>query len=142
MQLADVATARSEASPRPSWAAIMTKAFALAARPYPRLRQAYFGFPWAHLCEYEFHTAGVVLDRRVGDEDVTFLAPLRRPEEQSLDALNGHLRRYKEQPVEKLPRSGRPWPSPGCRTPFGVCCCGWPSTCCRAAASATSVPSA
>jgi hypothetical protein len=102
MQLSDVVAARREASPRPSWGAIMTKAFALAARRHPRLRQAYFSFPWGHLCEYEFHIAGVVMDRRVGDEDMIFLAPLRRPEDQSLPALDGRLRRYKEEPVAEL----------------------------------------
>src|SRR5205823_2657740 len=75
--------------------------------------------------------ASVIVDRRVGDEDVIFLAPLVRPETQSLrglDAhrlllvaaqvgveaplvrpatqslrgLDAHLRRYKEEPVESF----------------------------------------
>ena len=100
MQLADVVAARCAASPRPSWGAIMTKAFALAARNHPPMRSAYFSFPWGHIGEYESQIASVIVDRRVGDEDVIFLAPLVRPEEQSLQALDAHLRRYKEEPVE------------------------------------------
>ncbi len=64
------------------------------------MRSAYFSFPWGHIGEYESQIASVIVDRRVGDEDVIFLAPLVRPEEQSLQALDAHLRRYKEEPVE------------------------------------------
>jgi hypothetical protein len=102
MQLGDVAAARRAASPRPSWGAIMTKAFALAARNHPPMRSAYFSFPWGHIGEYEYQIASVIVDRRVRDEDVIFLAPLIRPEEQSLQALDEHLRSYKEKPVESF----------------------------------------
>jgi hypothetical protein len=102
MQLADVVAARRTASPRPSWGAIMTKAFALAACHHPQMRSAYFSFPWGHIGEYESQIASVIVDRRVGDEDVIFLAPLIGPEHQSLQALDRHLRRYKEDPVESF----------------------------------------
>ena len=102
MQLPDVVAARRAASPRPSWGAIMTKAFALAARNHPPMRSAYFSFPRGHIGEYESQIASVIVDRRVGDEDVIFLAPLIRPEEQSLQSLDAHLRRYKEEPVESF----------------------------------------
>ncbi len=102
MQLGDVAAARRAASPRPSWGAIMTKAFALAARNHPPMRSAYFTFPWGHIGEYEYQIASVIVDRRIEDEDVILLAPLIRPEEQSLQALDEHLRRYKEEPVESF----------------------------------------
>jgi hypothetical protein len=102
MRLPDVMAARREASPRPSWGAIMTKAFALATRHHPELRRAYFSFPWGHIGEYESQIASVIVDRRVGDEDVIFLAPLVGPENQSLTALDGHLRRYKEEPIENF----------------------------------------
>jgi hypothetical protein len=102
MRLADVAAARRAASPRPSWGAIFIKAFAKAARNHPEMRQAYFSFPWGHIGEYESQIASVVMDRRVGDEDVIVLAPLIRPEDQTLAALDEHLRRYQERPVESF----------------------------------------
>jgi hypothetical protein len=80
----------------------MIKAFALAARNHPPMRSAYFSFPWGHIGEYESQIASVIIDRRVGDEDAIFLAPLIRPEQQSLEALDKHLRRYKEEPVESF----------------------------------------
>jgi hypothetical protein len=102
MQLADVVAARRDASPRPSWAAIMTKAFALAARNHPQMRQAYFSFPWGHLGTYESQIASVIVERRVDEEDVIFLAHLVGPDNQSLQSLDAHLRRYKEEPIEKF----------------------------------------
>lgn len=102
MRLSDVVAARREAVPRPSWGAIMTKAFALAARSHVEMRSAYFSFPWGHLGEYQSQIASVIVDRRVGNEDVIFLAPLIAPEEQSLQALDAHLRRYKTEPVESI----------------------------------------
>ena len=102
MQLPDVVEARSAAIPRPSWGAIMTKAFALAARNHPEMRSAYFSFPWGHIGEYESQIASVIVGRRMGDEDMIFMAPLLSPENQSLQALDVHLRRYKEEPVESV----------------------------------------
>lgn len=102
MQIPEVVAARRAASPRPSWGAMMTKAFALAAAKHPEMRSAYFSFPWGHIGEYDSQVASVIIDRRVGDENVLFLAPLARPEEQSLVALDAHLRRYHEEPVESI----------------------------------------
>ena len=102
MRLPDVVAARSAAVPRPSWGAIMIKAFALAARNHPEMRSAYFSFPCGHIGEYESQIASVIVDRRVGDEDMLFLAPLVSPELQSLQVLDEYLRRYKEEPVESF----------------------------------------
>jgi hypothetical protein len=102
MQLSDVAAARLQAQPQPSWAAIMTKAFALAARNQAEMRSAYFSFPWGHIGEFDRQIASVVMSRQIGDEDVIVLAPLSSPEDQTLAALNARLRRYKEEPVESI----------------------------------------
>jgi hypothetical protein len=102
MDLAEVAAARRAASPRPSWGAIMIKAFARAAAKYPELRSAYFSFPWGHICEYQSQIAMVAITRRVGDEDMIFMAPLIAPETQSLVGLDELLRRYQEEPVESF----------------------------------------
>ena len=102
MRLADVVAARRESAARPSWGAIMTKAFALASRDHPEMRRAYFDFPWGHIGEYEYPIASVIVDRHVGGEDRVFLAPLVNPANQSLAALDAHLRRYKEEPVENI----------------------------------------
>jgi hypothetical protein len=66
------------------------------------MRQAYFSLPWGHIGEFDGQIASVIISRRVGDEDAIFLAPLIRPEEQSLRDLDAHLREYMEQPVESF----------------------------------------
>jgi len=102
MRLPDVVAARRQASPRPSWGAIMTKAFALAARNHPELRRAYFSFPWGHLGEYDAQVASVIVSRRVGDDEAIFLAPLVSPECQSLRALDADLRHYMQAPIDAI----------------------------------------
>jgi hypothetical protein len=102
MQLADVVEARRRASPRPSWGAIMTKAFALAAHNHREMRQAYFTFPWDHIGEYEAQIASVIVHRQVDDEQAILLARLRSPETQSLSALDATLRDCMEKPVENF----------------------------------------
>jgi hypothetical protein len=102
MRLADVVEARRQASPRPSWGAIMTKAFALAARNHPEMRQAFFTFPRGHIGEFESQIASVVVSRRIGDEDVILLARLGSPESQTLQALDDRLRAFMAEPVENF----------------------------------------
>ena len=80
----------------------MTKAYAMAAREHPEMRQAYFNFPWGHIGEFESQIGSVIVDREVGNEDVIFLAPLVQPENQSLEAIETHLRNYRDQPVESI----------------------------------------
>ena len=102
MHVGDVVAARREASPRPSWGAIMTKAFALAAQHHPEMRQAYLSFPWPHIGEFAAQIASVIITRRVGADDAVFLAPLLSPERQSLRDLDGHLRGYMERPIAEF----------------------------------------
>jgi hypothetical protein len=102
MKLADVIAARQNAACPPSWAAIMTKAFALAAREHPSMRQVFLEFPWGHIGQYERQVGSVVITRRVGDEDVILLARLPNPENQSLRDLDATLRRFQQAPVEKI----------------------------------------
>jgi hypothetical protein len=102
MRIPDVVAARQAAVPRPSWGAIMTKAFALAAQNHPEMRSAYLSFPWGHTGEYASQIASVIVNRRVGDGDVIFLAPLASPDQQSLCALDDHLRRYQTAPLESI----------------------------------------
>jgi len=87
---------------RPSWTAIFTKAFALLAARLPQLRRAYLPYPRPHLYEHPHSVASVTIERPHQDETAVFFAALRSPERQSLRALDAHLRRYKEAPVESI----------------------------------------
>jgi hypothetical protein len=102
MRLTATVAARSAAGSRPSWHAIFTKAYALVALTCPQLRRAYLPFPRAHYYEHPSSVASVALERRVRDEDVVLYAPVARPDALSLPDLDLQLRRYKDQPLEKV----------------------------------------
>jgi hypothetical protein len=101
-RLADVVDARSAAEPRPGWAAVFTRAYALVAVRRAELRRAYIPWPWPHLYEHPESVASVAVERRYRDEDAVFFTQVRGPENQTLAAIDGHLRRCKEEPVESI----------------------------------------
>jgi hypothetical protein len=102
MDLAQVVAARQAAWPRPSWCAIFTKAYAAVAALRPELRRAYLSFPRPHLYEHPESIASVAVERRFGAEDAVFFGHLRTPERQGLVELDAHLRRFKEDPIDKI----------------------------------------
>ena len=73
MNLADVVAARQAASPRPSWSAIFTKAYALAAAPERALRTTMLSFPWPRLHEHHRQVASIVVERPIDDEQALLL---------------------------------------------------------------------
>jgi hypothetical protein len=103
MQLADVADARQKANPRPGWCTLFTKAYGLVAVKRPELRWAYVPYPWAHFYEHPYSVASVAIERRYHDEDAVLFAHIRGPENQTLTALEGHLRRCKNEPIDSVP---------------------------------------
>jgi hypothetical protein len=102
MNLAPLAAVRQAAHPRPSWCAIFTKAYAFVCAARPELRRAYLAFPRPHLYEHPENVASVAVERSYRDEDAIFFGHLRSPEQQGLLELDGHLRRYKEDPIESF----------------------------------------
>ena len=102
MSLAEVAAARQAARPRPSWCAVFTKAYACVAAARPELRRAYLSFPTPHLYEHATSVASVAVERRFGDEDAVFFGHLHGPETMGLPELDDALRRFKEEPLERL----------------------------------------
>jgi hypothetical protein len=102
MNLGPLVAARKQAGPRPSWCALFTKAYGFVAAARPELRRAYMTFPFAHLYEHSLNIASVAVERRLGDEEAVFFAHLKNPERMGLNELDAELRRYKEEPVDKI----------------------------------------
>jgi hypothetical protein len=102
MNLAPLLTARAQASPRPSWCALFTKAYALVAAARPELRRAYLSFPWPHLYEHPCSVASVAIERRLGDEDAVLFVQIRGVEEHAPEQLDRYLTECKELPVERV----------------------------------------
>lgn len=102
MRLRDLVEARLDAFPRPGWAAIFLKAYALLAARRPELRQLYIPFPTPHLYEHPRNIASVAVSRPWGDgdEEAVFFALLRSPETLGVWDIERRLREFKEQPLE------------------------------------------
>lgn len=102
MQLASLVAARSRAEPRPGWCAIFMRAYGLVAAQRPELRWAYIPLPWPHFYEHPYSIASIAIERDYRDEKAVFFAHIRAPETQTLAAIDEHLRRYKEAPIEEI----------------------------------------
>ena len=100
MRLAEVAAARADAAPRPSWCALFTKAYAFVAATHPPLRRSYLSFPRPHLYEHPVSVASVAVERTFGGEDAIFFTHLGQPETLPLSEIDRRLRQAKEQPLE------------------------------------------
>jgi hypothetical protein len=102
MNLSRLAAARRGLVPRPTWTALFTKAYALAASGDPRLRRCYMGFPWARFYEHPKNIATLNIGRRVDDEDIVLHAHIRSPEHRGLVELDAIVRHFMETPVEQI----------------------------------------
>jgi hypothetical protein len=101
MQVGALAAAR-RAGATVSWTAIFIRAYSLTARQHPELRRAYVPWPWPHLYEHPSSECALLLERDYQGENIVLGARLRTPEEQSLEALDAHLRRFRETPVMEV----------------------------------------
>jgi hypothetical protein len=117
MQLAELVAARQLCTPRPAWAVLFGKAFALVARAHPELRRSYMAFPRARLYEHPSSTLALNVERQLPNEAVVVQCLIRRPDNRSLAELDGIVRSYQVAPVERLrwyrravAMSKVPWP--------------------------------
>jgi hypothetical protein len=96
--------AARRAAPVPvSWAAIFIRAFGLVARRHPKLRQCYVAFPWPRIYEHESSHCSVVVEREWAGEPIVLTARVRRPEEAPLLEIDGHIRRFRDDPLKSIP---------------------------------------
>ena len=107
MNLAPVVAARRAAQPRPSWCSIFTKAYSRVVADTPELRRVVLTAPWERLFEYSEPTADVVIEARVGDENILCNVPLKEPHICPLLEIDRQLAWCKEKPIERLRRVRR-----------------------------------
>jgi hypothetical protein len=113
MNIAPLIAARKLASPRPSWCALFTKAYALVAATRPELRRTYMNYPRPHLYEHPISVASIAVERRLQDEDaVLFTLPIC--------TIASSCRSSASAP------SSVPFASAAIRGSFGVSPGGWP----------------
>jgi hypothetical protein len=102
MNIAAVVAARQAAAPRPSWAAIFTKAYGFVCAARPELRRSYLSFPTPHLYEHPTAVASVAIEREFGDEMAVLFGHLNGPDGHSLLEVDGRLRAFKQLPLEQV----------------------------------------
>jgi len=102
LKLRALVEARKAVRPRPSWCAILTKAFAVTAARRPELRRCYLPYPWPHLYEHSESVASLSVERTVDAEDGVLFALLRSPNRMSFDELDAAIRSAKEAPIESV----------------------------------------
>jgi hypothetical protein len=102
LSLAAVVAARQAASPRPSWAAVFTKAYAFVCAARPELRRSYLSFPTPHLYEHPISVASIAVERRIGDEDGVLFGHVNQPDTHGLAELDRRLRAFKELPLDQV----------------------------------------
>ncbi len=102
LNVAAAATARDQAAPRPSWAAIFAKAYGFVCAARPELRRCYLKFPTPRLYEHPISVASIAVERRFGNEDAVLFGHISRPEMRSLTELHQRVRVFKERPIEQI----------------------------------------
>lgn len=99
MNVAAAAAARREAEPVPSWTAVFIQLYGLVARRFPELRRALIPWPRPHLYEHPHSVCAVVVERAWRGETVLLGAKVRAPEDAPIDAIDRHVRHFKQAPV-------------------------------------------
>jgi hypothetical protein len=102
LDLAELVAARRALQPRPAWAVLFVKAFALVAADIPALRRSYISFPWPHLYEHPTSVGSVLVEREFQGEEMVFSVPLVSPHTRSLADLDADLRRCQTEPIESI----------------------------------------
>ena len=95
--------ARAQAAPRPGWAAIFVKAFALVAKEEPVLRTLYVKWPRPAFYELPRSVAMVAIARIEDGQDCVLPQRITAPDEMPLDEVAALIRHAKEAPIGDVP---------------------------------------
>lgn len=102
IDVSELAAARHEVTPRISWPTLFMKAYALNAKRFPRLRQAWMQYPWPHLYEHPDDVATLVIHRQFEDDDWLFWGQITELATRPLWHIQLDVDRCQTGPVEKV----------------------------------------
>jgi len=94
--------ARTEGAGRLSWVAIFAKAYGLVAERNEHLRRNWLSFPWGRIYEHPISECVVLVEREWQGEETVLAAKVRAPETMPLEELDGHLKRFRTDPVRSI----------------------------------------
>ncbi len=102
MHLGPLVAARQACTPRPTWSALISKAYGIVSAREPVLRRCYMSFPWPRFFENPKTIATLNIGRRVGEESVVLHANIRSPENRTLPEIDAIVHHYMHTPVEEI----------------------------------------
>ena len=102
MNLSRLVAARKACDPRPTWSALITKAYGMVGAREPLLRRCFMSFPWPRFYENPKNIATLNIARRVGDENIVLHAHIRSPENRPLMEIDAIVHYFMETPVEQI----------------------------------------
>lgn len=91
VQLNEVAQARKNCPQRISWTAIFTRAYGLASRANPELRQIYVYWPWPRLYQSENCFIAIAVSRSLPQGERLFFGRVHSPDYRTLDLIQSDL---------------------------------------------------
>lgn len=102
MELAPLVAARAQLPQPPSWSAIFMRAYGLTCVEQHQLRRCWLDWPYARLYEHPTSVCAVAVEREWEGERGVFYDRIRAPEEQSLEAIQGHLTRLQTAEIRSI----------------------------------------
>jgi hypothetical protein len=92
--LREVAQLRDDVRPRISWSALFTRAYGLASREHPVLRQIYVSWPWPRIYQSPECVISIAVNRNLPAGERLFFGRLRDPDRRCLDEIQAELNRF------------------------------------------------
>ena len=102
LPLRPLVAARAASGLRPSWYALLSKAFGIVAARNPMLRRTYMPYPWPRLYEHPESVANISVEREVCGESTPMVANISHPERRSLADINDWVRRAQDRPLHEI----------------------------------------
>ena len=103
LDVRQLSEARAMSAPRPGWAAIFVKAFALVAREQPVLRTLYVKWPMPAFYELPRSVAMVAIARIEDGQDCVLPQRITAPDDIPLSEIDELIRHAKEAPIDEVP---------------------------------------
>ena len=101
-RLSELAEFRAETPRRISWSALFIRAFGLVAQQCPELRQTWYRWPVSHLYQHPVNVATLTVHRRWRDEPWLFWGQISEPESLTLEVIQQHIDRFRDDPVTRV----------------------------------------
>lgn len=99
VNVAPLILAREAASPKPSWLAVLMRAYGLVGQKHPALRRAFMKWPTRRLYEHPQTDCTIPIERDWEGENVVLFETIRAPEHKSFAEIDAWVKGWKTAPV-------------------------------------------